>query len=56
MAYAPPETPPPSWATWQKIINGRDVPDRSTVVEAPTPNRPTPLEGFPGFLPGDDAP
>ena len=30
-------TPPPSWASWQSIINSHDVPDRSTVVTADEP-------------------
>jgi hypothetical protein len=30
-------TPPPGWASWQRIINGRDVPDWSSVVVAAVP-------------------
>ena len=30
-------TTPPSWETWQRIINGQDVPDRRDVTTATEP-------------------
>lgn len=30
-------TPPPSWATWQRIINDRGVPDQRLVTTASAP-------------------
>lgn len=31
------QTPPPSWAKWQKVINAVEIPPRDQFVDAPAP-------------------